>query len=99
MDTDLHDQIEALGERRRQGLALADAALNDVVDLVPLALAAGMTKDEIAELAGASRQTLDAVARRRRKDPEFHDRMRRQLDDIKDMLDQLASSGRRPPSS
>jgi N-acetyl-gamma-glutamylphosphate reductase len=90
MDDDIPDRIEALGDRRSQGLAIADAALNDVVDLLPLALASGMTKDAVAELAGVSRQTLDAVARRRRKDPEFHERMRRQLDEIKDVLDQIS---------
>jgi hypothetical protein len=94
MNDDIPDRIESLGDRRSQGLAIADAALNDIVDLLPVALAAGMTKDEVAQLAGVSRQTLDGVARRRRKDPEFHERMRKQLDDIKDVLDQL--SGDRP---
>jgi hypothetical protein len=93
MHDDIPARIEALGDRRSQGLAIADSALNDVVDLLPLALAEGMTKDEVAELAGVSRQTLDGIARRRRKDPEFHERMRRQLDDIKDVLEQL-STGR-----
>ncbi len=97
MDPDLHLRLEALGERRRQGLAIADSALNDAVDVLPLAFAAGMTKDEVAEHMGVSRQQLEAVARRRRKDPEFHERMRRQLDDIRDVLDQLAESGPRPP--
>jgi hypothetical protein len=92
MDDDIPARIEALGDRRSQGLAIADSALNDVVDLLPVALASGMSKDDVAELAGVSRQTLDGIARRRRKDPEFHERMRRQLDDIKHVLDQLAGS-------
>jgi transcriptional regulator with XRE-family HTH domain len=36
-----------------------------VADLVPEALASGMTKREVAELAGVSALTLDAVLRRR----------------------------------
>jgi transcriptional regulator GlxA family with amidase domain len=99
MDDHIPDRIEALGDRRSQGLAIADAALNDIVDLLPVALAAGMTKDEVAELAGVSRQTLDGVARRRRKDPEFHERMRKQLDDIKGVLDQLSSSSPSKPAA
>jgi hypothetical protein len=99
MDNDIRAQLEAAGERRRQGLAMADSALEDAVDLLPLALSAGMTKDEVAELAGVSRQALDAVNRRRRKDPEYQARMHGRLDDVKDVLDQLAAAGRRPPRS
>jgi hypothetical protein len=62
---DFRDQIDAAGERRRQALAMADSALNDVADLVPEALASGLTKRDIAELAGVSPLTLDAVLRRR----------------------------------
>jgi hypothetical protein len=96
MDSDIHFQLEAAGERRRQGLAVADSALNDVADLLPLALAEGMTKDEVAELAGVSRQTLDAVARRRRKEPEYQERMRRRLDDMQSVVDQLSA---KPPGT
>ena len=68
---DLRDQIDAAGERRLQALALADSALNDVADLVPEALASGMTRREIADLAGVSALTLDAVLRRRRREAEL----------------------------
>ena len=95
MDSDIADQLEAAGERRRQGLAVADSALNDVVDLLPLALAAGMSKDDVAEIAGVSRQTLDAVVRRRRKEPGFQDRLRLHRNDIKGLLDQMTAQ--RPP--
>ena len=91
MDSDIADQLEAAGERRRQGLAVADSALNDVVDLLPLALAAGMSKDDVAEIAGVSRQTLDAVVRRRRKEPGFQDRLRLHRNDIKGLLDQMTA--------
>jgi transcriptional regulator GlxA family with amidase domain len=70
MDDDLREQIDAAGERRRQGLAIADSALNDVVDLVEDALDAGMSKADIADLAGISRLTLDAVLRRRSAEAE-----------------------------
>ena len=63
---DIHARIDEAGERRRQALAMADSALNDVVDLVPEALDAGMTKQEIAQLTGVSRMTIDAVLSRRR---------------------------------
>jgi transcriptional regulator GlxA family with amidase domain len=95
MDSDIADQLEAAGERRRQGLAVADSALNDVVELLPLALAAGMSKDDVAELAGVSRQTLDAVVRRRRKEPGFQDRLRLHRNDIKGLLDEMTAQ--RPP--
>ena len=71
---DLRDQIDAAGERRLQALALADSALNDVADLVPEALASGMTRREIADLAGVSALTLDAVLRRRRSEAAFRER-------------------------
>ena len=63
---DIQDKIDEAAERRRQALAMADSALNDVVDLVPEALAAGMSKEQVAELTGVSRLMIDAVMRRRR---------------------------------
>jgi hypothetical protein len=72
---DFREQIDAAGERRAQALALADSALNDVADLVPEALASGMTKREIAELAGVSSLTLDAVLRRRRAEAVIRARL------------------------
>ena len=93
MDLDIHSQIEDAGERRRQSLAMADSALNDVVDLVPEALASGMTKRDIAELAGISRLTLDAVLRRRRDQESFEAKMRPpQIGDIKKVIDELSST-------
>ena len=86
---DLHLQIEAAGERRRQALAMADSALHDIVDLLPEALAAGLTKHEIAELAGVSRLTLDAVMRRRRDEQQFHALSNAQLGEIQKLADQL----------
>ena len=68
---DVKDHIDEAGERRRQALALADSALNDIVDFVPDALASGMTKADVAELAGISRLTLDAVLRRREAEAAF----------------------------
>jgi hypothetical protein len=86
---DVRRRISEAGERRLQGLAIADSALHDVADVVPEALEAGLTKEEIAELVGVSRLTLDAVMRRRRQDEEFHAQMRRQLEDIRVVLEQL----------
>ena len=86
---DLHLQIEAAGERRRQALAMADSALHDIVDLLPEALAAGLSKQEIAQLAGVSRLTLDAVMRRRRDEQQFHALSNAQLGEIQKLADQL----------
>ena len=72
---DFREQIDAAGERRAQALAMADSALNDVADLVPEALASGMTRREIAELAGVSALTLDAVLRRRRLEAEIREQL------------------------
>ena len=80
---DIHDKIDEAGERRRQALAMADSALNDIVDLVPDALAAGMSKEQVAELTGVSRLTIDAVMRRRRDVAH--------LDDIHAVVERLSA--------
>lgn len=90
MDLDISHQIEAAGERRRQALAMADSALNDVVDFVPEALDSGMTKREVAELAGISRLTLDAVLRRRREQERFDAQVRHGIGDIRKVIDELS---------
>ena len=88
-EEDIQHRIEAAGERRRQALAMADSALHDVVDLLPAALDAGLNKREIAELAGVSRLTLDAVLRRRRAEAEFERQMLSQREGLQHVIDEL----------
>jgi len=56
-------ELRELGERRRAALAEADAALRRVEELLPGALAAGLSMSEIATLSAVSRPTLYAFER------------------------------------
>lgn len=59
-DTDLRARLAEHGNRRRAALEQASAELDAIAELAPAALAAGITKVEIAKLGGVSRPTLDA---------------------------------------
>ena len=60
---EMRERIRAHGDARREALAQADAELDAVVQLVPSALALGLTKVELAQLGAISRPTLDAKLR------------------------------------
>jgi len=66
VDDTLRTRLDQLGERRLQALAIAESALNDVLDLLPEAIAAGMSEGEVAELAQVHPLTLDVAGTRRR---------------------------------
>ena len=59
-------RLDEAGERRLQALAIAESALNDVLDLLPDALESGMSEADVAELAQVHPLTLDVVRTRRR---------------------------------
>ena len=50
-----------LGKQRARALAQAEEAMQQIRELAPVALDAGMTKREYAALTGISRPTLDAL--------------------------------------
>jgi multidrug efflux pump subunit AcrA (membrane-fusion protein) len=52
-------RLEAHGARREQALTAARAELDELRRLVPLALAAGLRKADIARLTGLGRPTID----------------------------------------
>lgn len=60
---DVRDELRARGARRAQLLKEASEELDAIAELVPAALADGMTKVQLAELASISRPTLDALLR------------------------------------
>jgi hypothetical protein len=58
-------ELQSYAAKRRQSLDAAEAALNEIADLLPSALEAGITKLEIQRLTGVSRPTIDRLLRRR----------------------------------
>jgi hypothetical protein len=58
-------ELQQYAAKRRRSLDAAEVALNDIADLLPSALAAGITKTEIQRLTGVSRPTIDRLLRRR----------------------------------
>jgi hypothetical protein len=62
----LRRQLQRHGAKRRQGLEMADRALQDIAALLPDALDAGITKTEIYRLTSVSRPTIDALLRGQR---------------------------------
>jgi hypothetical protein len=62
----LERQLQRHGVRRRQGLDVADQALQDIAELLPAALDAGIPKIAIQRLTGVSRPTIDLLLRDRR---------------------------------
>lgn len=52
------DELAAIGQRRRQALAAAEAELAAIVERAPAALAAGLTLKDISTLGAVSRPTL-----------------------------------------
>jgi hypothetical protein len=62
----LRRQLQRLGAKRHKGLETADQALDDIADILPAALEAGITKTEIQRLTDVSRPTIDALLRKRR---------------------------------
>ena len=71
MDELLRTRIDEAGERRLQALAMAESALRDVLDLLPDALEAGLSEEEVARLAQMDPATLDVVDARRRFEKRF----------------------------
>jgi hypothetical protein len=61
----LRRQLQRHGVRRRQALDVADQALQDIAELLPAALDAGITKTEMQRLTGVSRPTIDSLLRDR----------------------------------
>lgn len=61
----LRRQLQRLGAQRREGLETADRALDDIADILPAVLEAGITKTEIQRLTDVSRPTIDALLRKR----------------------------------
>lgn len=59
----LRTRIAEHGDRRRQALETAERELEAIAALTPIALKAGMTKVELAQLGAVSRPTLDAKLR------------------------------------
>ncbi len=60
------EELRELGKRRRAALAEAQAVLNQVEELLPEALHAGLSLSEIARLSAVSRPTLYGLKRRGR---------------------------------
>lgn len=54
------EELAAIGERRRQALAAAEAELAAILERAPAALEAGLTLKDVAALGAVSRPTLYA---------------------------------------
>jgi hypothetical protein len=68
MDAEQKRLAEALQRhrtRRQRGLDIAQAELDQLAALIPVALEVGLTKMQIHELSGVSRPTIDALLRRK----------------------------------
>lgn len=57
----LKAELQKHGERRQAAEATSKAELERIAEVIPQALAAGITKVEIARLTGVSRPTIDAI--------------------------------------
>jgi hypothetical protein len=61
----LLQQLAAHAERRRAALDMASSEMNEIAELIPAAIRAGISKREISRRTGVSRTWIDELLERR----------------------------------
>ena len=59
----IREQLDEIGEQRRQGLLAAESALRSIVDLLPEAADDGLAARDVAAITGVGRVALEAAVR------------------------------------